>query len=181
MASPITHAVVAVTVAVGLRVPHIPFRYWALGIFCAEAPDLDAIGFWAGLPYDSLWGHRGLTHSILFAMLLSWLLVRLTERGNDISRIRLWSFLFVSTVSHGLLDAITDGGLGVAFLSPFDPTRYFFPFRPIQVSSMSLWDLLGPHGVNVLISECVWVWVPCASFMAGVTVTRGRQVRRSIG
>lgn len=114
-------------------------------------------------------------------MLLSWLLVGLTERGKDISLIRLWCFLFVSTVSHGLLDAITDGGLGVAFLSPFDPTRYFFPFRPIQVASMSLWDLLGAHGVNVLISECVWVWVPCALFMAGVMATRGRQLARSIG
>jgi len=172
MASPVTHAVVAATVAVGFRVPLVPFRYWALGILCAEAPDLDAIGFWAGHPYHSLWGHRGLTHSVLFAILLSWVLVRLAGNQNDISLTRLWCFLFLSTFSHGLLDAMTDGGLGVAFLSPFDPTRYFFPFRPVHVSSMSLRDLLGPHGVNVLVSEWIWVWVPCAVFVAGMTVAR---------
>ena len=38
-------------------------------------------------------------------------------------------YLFLSTASHGVLDALTDGGLGVAFFSPFDQTRYFFPFR----------------------------------------------------
>nr|HRC76832.1 rhodanese-like domain-containing protein [Kouleothrix sp.] len=32
---------------------------------------------------------------------------------------------------HGVLDAMTDGGLGVAFFAPFSATRYFFPFRPI--------------------------------------------------
>lgn len=180
MASPVTHAVVAVAVAVGLRVPRIPPRYWAIGIFCAEAPDLDAIGFWAGLPYHSLLGHRGLTHSVLFAMLLSWFFARLVGGAGDISPARLWCFLFVSTVSHGVLDAMTDGGLGVAFLSPFDPARYFLPFRPIHVSSMSLWDLLGAHGVNVLVSECIWVWIPCALLIA-VTIIRRRQAGQSTG
>jgi inner membrane protein len=40
--------------------------------------------------------------------------------------------------SHGILDAMTDGGLGVAFFSPFDDTRCFFPFRPIKVSPIGL-------------------------------------------
>ena len=38
--------------------------------------------------------------------------------------------------SHGVLDALTDGGPGVAFLAPFDDTRYFFPWRPIRVSPL---------------------------------------------
>jgi inner membrane protein len=47
-------------------------------------------------------------------------------------------YLFAATVSHGLLDALTDGGLGVAFFSPFDTSRYFFPWRPISVCPMAL-------------------------------------------
>lgn len=33
---------------------------------------------------------------------------------------------------------LTDGGLGVAFFSPFDNKRYFLPWRPIRVSPISV-------------------------------------------
>jgi len=56
-------------------------------------------------------------------------------------------------MSHGILDAMTDGGLGVAF-SPMDQNRYFLPIRPIHVAATSLRGLLGPHGLDVLASEC---------------------------
>ena len=164
MASPVTHAVGAITAAIGFRVRPASLRYWWLGIACAEAPDLDAIGFWLGVPYGSLLGHRGLTHSIVFGMLLSAIVSAWAARSGDMGRTRLWWYLLVATLSHGVLDAMTDGGLGVAFLSPFDQTRYFAPFRPIPVASMSLWDLLGPHGARVLLHECLWVWIPCGLF-----------------
>jgi inner membrane protein len=76
--------------------------------------------------------------------------------------VRVWTYCVVAMLSHGILDAMTDGGLGVAFFSPIDQNRYFLPIRPIHVASMSLRDLLGPHGLDVLTSECVWVWIPCA-------------------
>lgn len=161
MESPLTHAVVAVTLATGYRIPPPALRYWLLGIVCAVIPDLDAIGFWLGVPYGSLWGHRGITHSILFAAVLSWVLAQWIGHWGEMSRARLWSYCFLSTLSHGLLDALTDGGLGIAFFSPFDQTRYFFPFRPIPVSSMSLRDVLGFHGLSVLANECLWIWIPC--------------------
>jgi inner membrane protein len=59
------------------------------------------------------------------------------------------------------LDALTDGGLGVAFFSPFDNGRYFFSWRPVHVSPIGAerffnggraWDILG--------SEFVWIWIP---------------------
>jgi len=46
----------------------------------------------------------------------------------------MWMYFFLATASHGLLDALTDGGLGVAFFAPFDNHRYFLPWRPIHVS-----------------------------------------------
>ena len=36
--------------------------------------------------------------------------------------------------SHGLLDAMTDGGLGIGLLTPFSSRRYFWPWRPIPVA-----------------------------------------------
>ncbi|HKY71808.1 MAG TPA: metal-dependent hydrolase [Nitrospira sp.] len=164
MASPLTHAVVGATIAAshGLSPRTIP--PWWLAMFCAIAPDVDAIGYWLGVPYESFWGHRGFTHSIAFALMISWVCARWSS--TTMSRFLLWSAYFTAALSHGLLDAFTDGGLGVAFFSPVDPGRYLWPVRPIHVSSMSLRDLLGSHGLDVLVNEMRWVWLPC-----GVTLT----------
>ncbi len=50
-------------------------------MICTEIPDLDAIGFWLGVPYKSFFGHRGFTHSIAFAVLLSWGVTQWTHHG----------------------------------------------------------------------------------------------------
>ena len=46
-------------------------------------------------------------------------------------------FTFLATASHGVLDAFTTGGLGVAFLWPWSPARFFAPVRGIRVSPMA--------------------------------------------
>ena len=161
MASPLTHALVGGTLAAAW---HFPWKLWLVGVASALLPDLDAAGYWLGVPYGSFWGHRGFTHSIVFAVLVSGLFARWI-RWTGITAVRVWTYCFVAMLSHGILDAMTDGGLGVAFFSPMDQNRYFLPIRPIHVASMSLHDLLGPHGLDVLASECVWVWIPCAVVM----------------
>ena len=35
-----------------------------LGVMCASLPDLDVIGYWLHVPYESFWGHRGISHSL---------------------------------------------------------------------------------------------------------------------
>jgi inner membrane protein len=69
-------------------------------------------------------------------------------------------YLFLATASHGFLDAMTDGGLGVAFFSPFDNHRYFFPWRPIRVSPIGIGRFFSPRGLDVLQSELLWIWLP---------------------
>lgn len=44
---------------------------WLLGMACALIPDVDVIGFHFGVHYGDLLGHRGITHSLLFAAVLS--------------------------------------------------------------------------------------------------------------
>ncbi len=161
MACPLTHAVVAATVAAIYRFQPPAGTVWVIGIACAVLPDVDAVGYWLGVPYGSFWGHRGFTHSIAFAVLVSAGLAWWLRGWTGAGLVRLWTFCFIATLSHGVLDALTDGGLGVAFLSPLDESRYFFQVRPIRVSSMSPRDLLGPHGLDVLRSEIVSVWIPC--------------------
>ena len=141
-------------------------RIWLAGAACAALPDVDVIGFRFGVHYGDLLGHRGLTHSLPFAVALSALVVVLFRARLHHRALALWLYLFVATASHGCLDALTDGGLGVAFFSPFSNARYFFPVRPIAVSPIGLAPFVSGRGLAVLWSEIRWVWLPFAAFAA---------------
>jgi len=54
--------------------------------------------------------------------------------------------------SHPLLDALTDGGLGVALLWPFSAERFFFPWRPIPVSPIGV-GFFSLRGIRVALAE----------------------------
>lgn len=122
-------------------------------------PDADAVGFRLGIPYGSMFGHRGFSHSIAFALLLG-LLGMLCAKWLHSKRMTAFFILFFAALSHGLLDALTSGGYGVAFFSPFSNERYFFPWHPIQVSPLSPVRLLSLRGWKVLQSEFLWIWAP---------------------
>ena len=81
-------------------------------------------------------------------------------------------YFFLSAASHGLLDALTDGGLGVAFFSPFDRTRYFFPVRPIAVSPIGIREFFSEQGLVVMTSELTWVWLPVVVLFVGLRVLK---------
>ncbi len=83
-------------------------------------PDIDVLGFRFGIPYGDPLDHRGVTHSLTFAAVLAGAIVLAGYRRGlpGLGPLRLWSYLFLATASHGLLDALTDGGLGVAFFAP---------------------------------------------------------------
>jgi inner membrane protein len=178
MASAFSHAVAGLAIGTAFWRPGIPARYWVAGAVVAALPDLDAIGFRFGVAYGDVLGHRGFTHSLLFAALLSAVVVAVVfpSGAGPVSRGQLWLYLFLATASHGVLDALTNGGLGVAFFAPFDNARYFFPFTPIQVSPISVRAFFSERGVRVLTSELVWVWLPSVVFAAIVLWLRRRQI-----
>lgn len=153
MASAITHAVVGVALArAGRREWRQQWSFWLLAVFCSVLPDIDVVGFRMGIHYADLWGHRGMTHSLLFAAITGIamsFLVRSSKRDPWKAAI----LLFVITASHGGLDAMTDGGLGVAFFAPFDTTRYFFGWRPIHVSPIAAHRFFSGRGLTILWSE----------------------------
>jgi inner membrane protein len=165
VASAFTHAIAGLAIGTAFRRPGPPARFWVLGAIGAVIPDLDGIGYWLGVPYDSLFGHRGITHSLMFAALFAsaGMLAFRDDAYRD-QRTRIWAYLFLATASHGVLDAMTSGGGGVAFFAPFVNRRYFFPWRPILVSPMSISRFFTERGIGILASEAVWVWVPAALF-----------------
>lgn len=168
MASAFSHAVASI--ALGRTLPvRQSLKLFLLGMFCAVIPDADAIGFWLGVPYGSPFGHRGCKHSFFFALLLAIAVMVIFYRQQKIfSRkgMTLLFFFFLATASHGILDAFTNGGLGVAFFFPFDNTRYFFPWRPIKVSPISVTSFFSERGIEVLKSEFLWIWIPSLVIIA---------------
>jgi inner membrane protein len=135
------------------------WRFWFLALVCSALPDADVTGFRFGVHYGDLWGHRGLTHSILFAALIG-TTVGILLGGTWAERVGQGFLLFLITCSHGVLDAMTNGGLGVAFFSPFDTKRYFFSWRPIQVSPIGAGWLFTRRGMSILLNEALIVWLP---------------------
>jgi inner membrane protein len=120
----------------------------------ALLPDADVIGFPLGVPYEAPWGHRGATHSLAFA-LASGVVVGLVARWLKRPFARTVAFASLAIGSHGLLDTLTDGGLGCALFWPFDLTRYFAPWRPIPVAPIGL-GLLSVYGAIVFLTECAF-------------------------
>jgi inner membrane protein len=177
MPSAFAHAAPALALIPAFAAPDVPKRLWVAGVLCAAAPDLDVAAFSFGIPYGDLLGHRGLSHSIPFAAVatapIAFLVARRVWR-------RAWLYLFLAMASHGLLDACTNGGLGVALLSPFDRTRWFFPWRPIEVSPLGPGAFLSGRGLAILANELVWVGLPCA-LVAAALARIGPQIRRFFG
>lgn len=151
---------------------------WVAGAVCAVIPDFDVIGFRFGVHYGDFWGHRGFTHSLLFAALLSGLTVLFAFRHGvtGLDRFGLWGYFFLATASHGFLDALTDGGLGVAFFSPFNNTRYFLPWRPIRVSPIGVARFFTHRGFEVIKSELLWIWLPTLFLCALALLLRRNRV-----
>ena len=129
------------------------------GLVASVLPDLDVLAFRLNVAYSHVLGHRGFSHSLLFALGLA-LLALISAPLLRSSRPLAFVFVGLAAVSHPLLDMITNGGLGVALLWPWSAERFFAPWRVIEVSPLSLHRLFGPRGIAVLTSELLWVWLP---------------------
>jgi inner membrane protein len=170
------HPAIPLSLGLALGRKTIPAPLLAAGILASVLPDLDVVAFRLGIPYASGWGHRGFSHSLVFALAVA----ALGAIGLRVSKVpfltALW-YLFLSTASHGLLDMFTTGGLGVALFWPWSEARFFAPFQFIQVSPLSFDRFLSPRGLAVLRSEFAWVWLPCLLMAGGVAFLRQKGSR----
>lgn len=160
MASAFGHAAVAITGTTFIPKELKSWKVALIGIVVSIIPDLDVIGFSYGIEYEHWLGHRGLSHSILFNALLALLLLPLFHYRQKRLHIY-WMYYAFCGISHGVLDAMTSGGRGVGFFIPFNLERFFLPWRPIQVSPLSIEAFFNGWGLRVLQSEAVYIGIPC--------------------
>jgi inner membrane protein len=171
----ITHAIIPLALGKAATRKKETIQFWLLAVVCSVVPDLDVIGFSFGVEYGDFFGHRGFFHSLFFAFLLSLFVVVVAFRKERILSRRwllIWLFFFVVSGSHGVLDMLTDGGLGIAIFSPFDTARYFFPWRPLRVSPIGIDAFFTYWGGRSLQSEIIWIWIPLMVVLIASEVCR---------
>lgn len=156
----LSHPAVPLAIGLALGPGLISRRLLVVGMLASIAPDLDVVAFRLGIDYANQFGHRGASHSIVFALTLG----ALAALAAPWLRAKRWvamAFVSFACASHPLLDMLTSGGLGAALWWPFSEQRLFFPERPIRVSPLTLETFFGPRGLAVLRSELQWIWLPC--------------------
>src|SRR3954468_13186992 len=160
MPTVMTHAVVGLTVGTLTGFPR-RWAFWLTSAVLPMLPDLDVIGLPLGVPFLSMWGHRGITHSFASAVVLGFVAAALVGGRVGARMLPLALYFALIPASHGVLDALTTGGPGVAFFAPFDAPRYFFPWRPIPVSPLAA-HFFSEWGWRVFTAELAMIWLPAA-------------------
>lgn len=165
MPSILTHAAVPLALWCASERGRVSPRLLCAGIVAAMLPDADVLAFVLRIPYADAFGHRGASHSLLFALTCA-LFAAVLHRPLRAGMAQAAVWIFICAASHPLLDAMTNGGLGVALAWPWQDTRYFAPWRPIQVSPIGA-GFFSARGWATLASELRWVWLPLALGVAG--------------
>jgi inner membrane protein len=166
-----THPVVPLAIAAALGSGVISLRLAGAGAAASILPDADVAAFLVGIPYAHEFGHRGFSHSLLFAAIVG-IIGAAGAKTLKSSALAAFLFVFVATASHGILDAFTDGGLGIAMLWPYSSERFFAPAQVIEVSPIGASGFFSARGWSVFKSELLWVWLPCVVFAGFFIATR---------
>lgn len=159
-----THAALPLAAGIALGRQRVSPRLMLTGMAAAMLPDADVAAFALGVDYAHAFGHRGASHSLAFALAFG-LLASCFARVLRARGVAALLFVALSAASHPLLDMLTDGGLGVALLWPWTPSRYFAPWRVVEVSPFAH-HFFSMRGIEVLCSEARWIIGPALAAAA---------------
>jgi inner membrane protein len=171
MPTVMSHAVVGIALGSLTRFPARRPMFWVLSALLPVLPDFDVAGLAFGIPFRSMWGHRGISHSFVGALVIGALAAACTAARLRTPFAPLMLYFATITASHGVLDALTNGGPGVAFLAPVDDTRYFLPWRPIPVSPLAS-NFFSEWGWRVFRAELLLLWLPAGAVIVASAVAR---------
>jgi len=162
-----THAAVGLALGRLASGRRMPVLFWTLAALLPMVPDLDAF---SDAPYGSALGHRGFTHSLCFAVVVGFIASVATFRHFKVSLWTLACLFFLITSTHGLLDALTNGGEGIPFFWPASGHR-FGPWGPIQVADIAD-EFPNPWRSRAIRTELLWVRLPMTIVVGLVALYR---------
>jgi inner membrane protein len=120
----------------------------------ALLPDADVLGLSLGLADHGPYGHRGYSHSLLFAAAIAGVAFWVARRWGT----RPWftaALAFLAVCSHGILDAMTYRTRGIPFFWPLEDMRVVFPWRPIPPAPTGI-SFFSKRGLEVVGVELVY-------------------------
>jgi inner membrane protein len=120
----------------------------------AMLPDADVLPIALGAPDSGLFGHRGLTHTLVFALAVA-IAAALLARKVGMRPLYFGFFVFLAVGSHGPLDALTHHSRGVPILWPFYSEPIASPWRPIPVAPTGL-EFVTERGLCVALVEVIY-------------------------
>lgn len=145
-----THALLPIAVAVAVAKRPVPWTLVILAAVAAAAPDVDGLfKHLFPVPPNSIYAHRGAAHS-LFVALAAGALAAVFHKRLGVRRLTAGVLIASAMASHGLLDMMTDGGQGVAYLWPVSSVRLFADWRPIHSSPVNLAHLVSETLVRLM-------------------------------
>jgi len=165
------HAVAGIALGVAFADEKTPRRTWALGTFCALAPDVDWFTAFLKVHPGNYLAHRGITHSLLGAVLIA-ASVLLFGFKREQRNLKVGTYLLLASLSHGLLDACTSGRIGVAFFYPFSSSRWACDWQPIQDAPLPFWSGLQLPFLGALLGEMLWIGIPASILAISVQLFR---------
>lgn len=169
-----THAVVGLSLGRLVTARRLSFLFWILAGLLPVLPDLDVL---SPYPYRHQLGHRGFTHSLAVALVIGGAAAGMTFRRLRMNFWALATFFFAITALHGVLDAFTNGGEGIAFFWPATIRRYG-PWGPLPVPDVGF-EFPNPRTSRAVRAELWMVWLPLAVVVGSVSL--GRRLRRKVG
>jgi inner membrane protein len=171
----LSHPAVPLAIGVGLGSGIVSRRLLLAGVAASIVPDLDV--YLAAV--TSSIGHRGITHTIVFALACGACAAFLAARFDSRRASAFW-FVSLAALSHPILDMFTNGGGGIPLFWPVTVERFFMPLRVIEVSPLGIGPFFSARGVEVFLSELRWVWLPAILVTAALWwVRKARDVRRA--
>ncbi len=163
MPSIVSHMITGASLSYSLYPDKKKFKLYFFAVLISIIPDFDVIMFRIGIPYSHPMGHRGFFHSFLFAAIAGIFLAYLFFNKYEAAAgkyIKLSIVFILIGIMHGILDAMTNGGLGIGLLIPFKNQRFFLPWKPIEVSPIDIASFFSNWGLKVLKNEFIFLIIP---------------------
>ena len=153
MPTPISHAAVGFAIAAWAQRPPPTQRVCLVAAACAALPDIDY--------FEWPVAHRGITHSLTFALVGALLLTAVLLRRPlwTQNAARTATILGLAFLSHGLLDGLSAYSVGIAYFAPFSSHRFRLWWTPLGDSDGRLVGQLLQEAIVVLVPAVVFAWL----------------------
>ena len=171
-----THIVLGACIGEAIAGKQLGKKALVIGALAQNIPDIDILAtFWLPVSADVL-AHRGFTHSILFALLLTpilaWCSLKLFRR-SEIS-FRKWALFWgLQILIHIFIDAFNAYGTG--WFEPFSHYRVSFNTMFVADPLFTLWPALAMAALIILKvnSEKRTFWVKAGLGLSGLYLAAG--------